>query len=519
MNPEGNPRPHLHAMTDTTATHNAAAPPKAAGASASGAPPLGMAERLQLQRAQHKTNNLLWGIFVLLLILVGGVMFVLPNYVSPAAPETVRVAVTPSPAAATEEAPFEQAQRLRQREEAQAALAPLLELQDALERKQVRRWAETEFDAAITQAHEGDTAYAAQDYATARDRYQAALTQLQQIDADETSLYANFMSEGDNAYAAGDAATAEAAYGQALLLQPGSAQAVAGMERAQALGAVLELLETGRKLQADQQLDAAREQYRQAQVLDAAHPDVRTALNEVERAIVDRNFAGAMSRGYTALQAGNAAEAQQAFQQALGIKPGAGEANAALAQARDQQTFAALNVQVEAAERFEAEENWAEALAAWDRALEVDPNLVSVQQGQRRSQSRNNLDVFLRGIVDDPLRLATPDIHAQATQVLADARQLPDAGPKLREQLQTVQTYLQQALVPATVQLQSDGVTSVTLLRVGELGAFTNRTLDLTPGTYTAMGVRPGYRDVRQEFQVSIDGRAPMVTVACSEAI
>src|SRR5690606_16148847 len=164
-------------------------------------------------------------------------------------------------------------------------------------------------------------------------------------------------------------------------------------------------------------------------------------------------------------------------------------------------------------------ENWAEALAAWNRALAVDPNLVSAQQGQRRSQSRNNLDVFLRPIVDDPLRLAAPEGHTQAADVLADAWQLPMPGPKLREQLQTVQRYLQQALVPATVQLQSDGLTSVTLLRVAELGAFTNRTLDLTPGAYTAVGVRPGYRDVRQEFVVSIDGKAPRVAVACIDAI
>ena len=73
--------------------------------------------------------------------------------------------------------------------------------------------------------------------------------------------------------------------------------------------------------------------------------------------------------------------------------------------------------------------------------------------------------------------------------------------------------------VPVNVALQSDGVTSVSLLRLGELGMCTNHTLNLTPGTYVAVGVRPGYRDVRQEFVVSIDGKAPVVNVACNEAI
>jgi hypothetical protein len=48
---------------------------------------------------------------------------------------------------------------------------------------------------------------------------------------------------------------------------------------------------------------------------------------------------------------------------------------------------------------------------------------------------------------------------------------------------------------------------------------FTSQTLNLMPGQYVAVGVRPGYRDVRQEFVVGLDGQVPVVTVACSEAI
>ena len=69
------------------------------------------------------------------------------------------------------------------------------------------------------------------------------------------------------------------------------------------------------------------------------------------------------------------------------------------------------------------------------------------------------------------------------------------------------------------MQLQSDGLTTVTLYRVGELGLFTTHTLSLTPGSYTAVGVRAGYRDVRTEFVVAIDGQVPVVNVVCTEAI
>ena len=99
---------------------------------------------------------------------------------------------------------------------------------------------------------------------------------------------------------------------------------------------------------------------------------------------------------------------------------------------------------------------------------------------------------------------------------------LPRSGQTLENlpaQLQQVRSFLERARVPVNVQLQSDGLTDVTVYRVGELGLFTSQTLSLVPGTYTAVGVRPGYRDVRAEFVVAIDGQAPVVTIACNEAI
>lgn len=500
-------------MTDVTTD-------KPSGPAESAAPALGMAEQQHLRHAQKKTNSLLWGIFVLLLILVGGVIFILPNYVAPPNPEvdTVALNAAASAAAAPAETPFEEAQRMRQREEAQNTLSALLELQDILEDKQVKEWAPAPFDEAIALARQGDEAYATQDFSGANALYKSGLAKLQEIEAGQSGIYAGLMEKAAGAYAAGDAATAEQAYSQALLLQPDSLDAATGMDRARVLTQVLDLLEQGRDLQDDNELEAAREAYQQALALDASHAESSAALAAVNTAIVDRNFANAMSRGYAALQGNRADEAEEAFKQALAIKPGASaEVNAALQQAADQETSAAISVHIERARQNEADENWADAMAAWDQALAVDPNLVSAQDSRRNSESRNNLDMYLKGIIADPLRLADEGVQAQARQVLNDAAGL--AGAKLQSQLQQVRGFLERINVPTTVQLQSDGMTAVSIYRVGDLGMFTTHTLSLTPGAYTAVGVRPGYRDVRQEFTVAIDGQAPVVTVSCTEAI
>ena len=57
----------------------------------------------------------------------------------------------------------------------------------------------------------------------------------------------------------------------------------------------------------------------------------------------------------------------------------------------------------------------------------------------------------------------------------------------------------------------------MTIYKVGRLGAFERRELNLRPGRYTIVGSRDGCRDVRKEIVLSPD-MAP-VAVRCEERI
>ena len=79
--------------------------------------------------------------------------------------------------------------------------------------------------------------------------------------------------------------------------------------------------------------------------------------------------------------------------------------------------------------------------------------------------------------------------------------------------------YVARADVPVPVSLQSDNITQVTIYRVGALGAFEQRSLELVPGSYTVVGTRPGYRDVRREISV-MPGAAPApIVIRCEDKI
>lgn len=484
-------------------------------------PPLGLGDHQHFQQYQNRNAKVLWGIFFLLLVLTGGVIFVLPSMVAPVAP-TAAVVVTPTAApkpVVEEPAPFAEAQRMRQRQEAQDILAPLLALQDTLEKQQVERWAGDAFTKALATAAEGDAAYTAQRFSDAITLYQQAHADLQAISSGIPAAYEARMAEGNAALAAGDATAADEAFSIAILLQPSSSEAVAGMERAHVLDEVLQLLAEGRSLQDSGQFDAARAKFQQARNLDPAHREAQALLSGVDAMQAERNFSSVMSRGFAALQARDYPAAQAAFEQASALRPGSSEVAAALQQANDQQTLEAINVHVQTAQAAEAREDWAAALASWTEALALDPNLVSAKNGESRTRSRTNLDQFLSDTIANPTRLGDEAVYAQTEQVVRDARTLLVPGPKLQSQLEQVQRFMSQVKVPVPVQIQSDGKTAVTVYGIGELGLITSHALNLLPGTYVAVGVRAGYRDVREEFVVGLDGKALQVTVACTETI
>ena len=106
-----------------------------------------------------------------------------------------------------------------------------------------------------------------------------------------------------------------------------------------------------------------------------------------------------------------------------------------------------------------------------------------------------------------------------STKLLIDVTTMPDVGPRLAEQRDELSRLLKRAATPVAVQLVSDNITSVSIYKVGALGAFTSRSLELRPGTYVAVGARPGYRDVRLEFRVAPEIDMQPVIVRCEEPI
>jgi tetratricopeptide (TPR) repeat protein len=242
-------------------------------------------------------------------------------------------------------------------------------------------------------------------------------------------------------------------------------------------------------------------------------------VTRLEQAAARDAFETQMARGFAAQAGNDLGAARAAFEAALRVRPGDAQARAALAQIDLDQNLSRLAALQAEAQALEKQERWADALVSYEAALAADGNLADARQGRERARERADLDQRLRRELGNADRFNDDAALRKAQAVLDSARAIANPGPVLSVQIAELTGLLEIAVTPVAVTLQSDNLTEVAVLKVGRLGLFSSRTLELRPGAYTAVGSRPGYRDVRRNFRVAPGGDASPVAVRCEEPI
>src|SRR5690606_5663987 len=304
----------------------------------------------------------------------------------------------------------------------------------------------------------------------------------------------------------------------AAAITPNDAEARRWLERARNLEAVLRLTDQGLRLESSLELDAAKSAFERARALDPGWQPAAEGLARVREALVRRSFEQRMTEGFAALSAGDYASARAAFEAAKALAPDSPEPVDGLLQVDQEVRLARIQALEQEASALEASEQWQSAVEKYEAILEIDGLLQFARDGLRRAQEMAALHAQLDAWIAEPDSLSAPETMQAATNVLLEISRM-QAGPRLEDRKNELSRLLKRAATPLTVQLVSDNATEVSIFRVGRLGAFTTRELELRPGEYVAIGSRPGYRDVRLEFRVAPEIELEPIVIVCEERI
>lgn len=463
------------------------------------------------------------GVIALLLL----VFFVIPDLVSPpvitrhTAVEPAAPGESPDRTRADEAGqeappPFEALLRQQAREKAQAELSRFVELQMQLENSmQVGTWGQADLDAAKGLATRGDEQFLAEAFEDSLASYRAAADALAGLITTGEQMLTDALATGNKALDEREQRTALANFQQALTIDPDNEAAQAGLNRANLLPEIVDLMREAKNHELAGDYRAALETYQRVEVLDPQTHGLAEAMAAARSGVGDVRFRELLSDGFKAMDAEQFESARAAFNQALAMNPGDPVALGGLEQVAERKDLATIRRLRASAEALEAAEDWRGAIEDYDQVLALDGNIQFAKAGRARAVEQERTSVTLGNIIASPDKLSSTSLYGQAQDILKTASTLEPRGPKLAEQIARVENLLATYGTPVPVLLRSDNRTEVTLSTVGRLGTFSEKQLSLRPGAYTIIGSRDGCRDVRESILVRPD-MAP-VEIRCEE--
>ncbi|MGH8188685.1 MAG: protein kinase domain-containing protein [Steroidobacteraceae bacterium] len=450
------------------------------------------------------------------------VFFALPRWVGDGEPARYTQAASPVKAeepVEKEKKEIDFAELARAKQRAEDLRASNDERLKKLAERAAEQWGGEEFKRANAELAEGDKDFEAREYVAAAEHFQVMTPLIEALEARAPEVLAAQLKNGATALQEGRSADAKAAFELAAKLEPNNQVAARGLKRAATLDEVLNLVATAERMEKEGNASAATETFRKALALDAEAPRAAEALARIEARLASDAFASSMARGYSALASLDYSSARSAFEAARKIRPNAPEIPQAVRQIEQEQRTGVIAAKLDTAKEHESQERWSEALKEYRAIVELDSTVAAAQEGVTRVTPRAALNEQLELYLTQPERLFSQPVRVAAHDSLARAAGIANPGPVLQQQMVKLRDWLARADVPVPVALQSDNVTQVTIYRVGALGTFAERSLQLAPGSYTVVGTRPGYRDVRREINVMPGASPEPVIIRCEDRI
>ena len=389
----------------------------------------------------------------------------------------------------------------------------------SLEERGAHKWGAPILASALQEREAAEQSLQKNEPMQAQTQYDESLHQLDALETAAQEAATQSLVKGSLALEVHDIAAAQQAFEDARTIAPNHPNVESALARILVAEQVSALLENAAREELAGELEKSRLTVAQALALDPMRESVSLALVRLGAALDLRRFNEEMSGGLRALAAGRTQSAREAFVRAQAIRPDAPGPADGLNQSAEVARSAALSGFARRAREAEAQEDYARALAEYKAALRLQPRLIFARDGERRNANLASINSELERLLVNPKRLESREVQQEATALLTRMGQLASPGPRMAERGESLAKWLNIAETPVDVSFRSDGQTQVSVYKVGKLGSFLQRELPLLPGTYTVVGSRDGYRDVRRSITIK-PGQVPEpFLIQCGEPL
>ena len=460
--------------------------------------------------------------FIVLIIGGGGLLYFLSKKPlqpeetanSPLPAETVKAENTIEP---PQEPPpdMDSAQLEMEISNAEQKLAEYLEAKDELDHKAPSEWEEETYLEMTALGRQADAYFMEKQYNPASELYERARSLAGELTGRASAALQRVLTEGNQALDDGDGTLARRKFSVALKIAPANARAQQGLKRAETIETVMQLIGSGRQHETNNALSAARSDYSKALEIDSDSEKARQGLDRINGLIREEQFQQLMSDGLAAIHRNDYKFARTRLLKAESLKPGSREVSDALSQVDQAIRLSGIDKLRLVAQAAERSEDWQRALKSYLAVLDIDKNLQFAVHGKERALEQIHIAKRIQFFLAKPQVLESDSQLKNAALVLVAAKEINPRGLMLTARIKELEQLVEVAQSPVKIAIESDNLTQVAVYRVGKLGVFSVHELELRPGSYTVVGTRDGYQDVRQKIVVKPGLQSLRITVKC----
>lgn len=433
-------------------------------------------------------------------------------------PQTPSTSPVRNASSADTAAPFAQLTLEQAQQAARDELGRFVERQLQLEQNfSLGGWAAEAMVAATDAALLGDEYFQAQDYFQALANYQRAADQIEQTIQRGEATITRALEATIAAIDDLDMTLAMSALDQARNVAQSDARIEPLQRRIDTLPEVTLLLRQGLNLGLREQYEEALSSYSKIADLDPLTASLEERIAAATAGKQAQQIRSWLSEGFRALDASDFARARTAFKRVLAKLPGDSAALGGLEQVAQLNDVALIRSAETEALKAMQDGAWDRAMSAYQRILDLDPNLQVGRSGVADAQEHKRISALINAVLAQPQRLSDPRLYNDAERALLTAESLGSKPSDFAEAITQVASLLAQYREPVAVSFVSDNTIEVNLSNVGNLGRFEQRTLTLRPGNYTLRGSKIGCRDIYTNITVLPD-MSP-IEVLCTDPL
>ena len=415
------------------------------------------------------------------------------------------------------------AEKTKYRKDAQLVLEKIVDIRDLLKSKSIEKWNAEKFNIALENISIGDDLYREGEYLRSIKQYREALDQLNNLKEDAAKIIeSTIISANNNIEKLDSELTVEQTINSinlAFAIDKNNESIKLLKERSLKLPDLFNKVMQSDQFISEQKYEDAFSVLSEAIMLDPYRKKTKTSMENLNKQIKEKTFIEFMSEGFEAMDQNNFSSARKVFNEALKTYPERPDVYDALNQLESRESSFQIKERIKNAEANENLENWSEAKKEYEALLESDNSLVSLKARLINVRIRAELDEQLENLINNPLTLRSDELHQKAKKLLKTAQGISQRGAKLEKQIERVSKIIVQARNPIPVNFFSDNKTKVTIFKIGSLGLFEKRTIELVPGKYVALGQRIGFRDVRLDFAIEPNEVDKNISIMCVESI